>query len=371
MGFFSKKQAAAEEDPNRNSLFGDRKSQNPPPPYSQTPPPANNNSYGSKGNAQGGYEAPLGSNYGGYGASSASSSSGGYGRGLNRNNSSDTVDSNRDNLFGGAGQRVAQQQRPQQGQAPGGYGSQGGYGAPPSGYNPDRQLTAEEEEEEDVNAVKQQIRFTKQQSVASTRNAIRVAAQAEEIGRNTLARLGTQGESLYNTEKNLDLAMNHNRNAEAKAKELKTLNRSMFAVHVKNPLNSSSRNEQEERRIIARHEEEREEREKTRQFGYESRARIGSVLNEKPATAAARAQLSLAERSKYQFEGDESDDEKEKEIHQNLDQLYSITGRLKNLAMATSQEVDRQNEKISDIMAKSDKVDIGIAITHNKLKKIN
>jgi len=45
----------------------------------------------------------------------------------------------------------------------------------------------------------------KQQDVSSTRNALRLAQQAEETGRDTLARLGAQGERIHNTERNLDL----------------------------------------------------------------------------------------------------------------------------------------------------------------------
>lgn len=69
----------------------------------------------------------------------------------------------------------------------------------------------------------------KQQDVSSTRNALRLAAQAEETGRDTLGRLGAQGERIHNTERNLDLSANQNRLAEEKARELKTLNKSMFA----------------------------------------------------------------------------------------------------------------------------------------------
>jgi hypothetical protein len=58
-------------------------------------------------------------------------------------------------------------------------------------------LTAEEQEEESVNADKQEIKFLKQQDVSSTRNALRLAQQAEESGRDTLARLGAQGERLH------------------------------------------------------------------------------------------------------------------------------------------------------------------------------
>jgi hypothetical protein len=60
----------------------------------------------------------------------------------------------------------------------------------------------------------------------------------------------------------------------------------------------------------------------------------------------------MAEKSKYQFEANESDEEKEKEIHNNLDQLSGVTARLKGLAMATGEEVDRQNKQINKIMQK-------------------
>lgn len=46
--------------------------------------------------------------------------------------------------------------------------------------------------EEDVEGIKQQTRFVKQESVNSTRNALRLAREAEETARNTLGRLGDQ-----------------------------------------------------------------------------------------------------------------------------------------------------------------------------------
>lgn len=138
----------------------------------------------------------------------------GYG-GLGRSNSQDTMatDAGRNALFGDAPQRAAaqppQQQDESYGNAGSGYGSTasgvdgmagayGGYGAE-SG----RQLTEEEQEEQDVTAAKSEIKFIKQQDVSSTRNARRAAEQAEITGRETLARLGAQGERIHNTEKNL------------------------------------------------------------------------------------------------------------------------------------------------------------------------
>ncbi len=49
-----------------------------------------------------------------------------------------------------------------------------------------------EENDEDVEGIKKQTRFVKQESVSSSRNALRLAREAEETARNTLSRLGDQ-----------------------------------------------------------------------------------------------------------------------------------------------------------------------------------
>lgn len=212
----------------------------------------------------------------------------------------------------------------------------------------------EDEEEEDVEAIKQEIRFVKQETVSNTRNAIRAGLQAEELGRDTLFRLGTQGEHLHNAEKSLDISHSKNRIAADSARELKTLNRSMFAVHVKNPFNSKERQAERERTILERHDADAAAREETRKFGYGSQqtAKLAMKNNPMAASASARNRMSLVERSKYQFEADASDDEKEDEIDDNLNEIGQIAGRLKDLAVTTGKELDRQNKQIGKIAQK-------------------
>jgi hypothetical protein len=174
--------------------------------------------------------------------------------GLGRANSNETMetDTGRQALFGDAKERAEQRQQASAPSYEYNAGQDGAYG--------DRQLTAEEEEEEDITATKQEIKFMKQQDVASTRNALQMAAAAEESGRSTLARLGDQGERIHNTEKNLDLAANHNLSAEDKYKELKRLNRSMFAPNVSNPFTGKERRARRDEEIYERHRKEREQR---------------------------------------------------------------------------------------------------------------
>ncbi|OCL02056.1 hypothetical protein AOQ84DRAFT_349718 [Glonium stellatum] len=415
---FGKKGDAADEDDNRSALFGSRKSKAAPPssnPYAQpqkADPYAKPNPYGSPapppyngsndsfrkdkspvpvGGYGGGYGGQAGGNQGGYGASrygggaaeqppSSRYGPGGYG-GLGRADSQDT-DAGRDALFGGAAQRYQQQQQPQQ-QAPqpggaygGASGGAGGYGAGASqGYGAygDRELTQEEQEEEDVTATKQEIKFIKQQDVSSTRNALRLAQQAEETGRDTLARLGAQGERIHNTERNLDLASSQNRIAEEKARELKTLNKSMFAMHVGNPFTSQARREARDAAVMDTHRKEREQRDATRQAAWESQARaqqVGRDLNGNPIRQPMN-KSTLAERAKYQFEADSEDDEMENEIDANLDALHGAAKRLNGLGRAMGQEVDEQNKHIDRIIGKTDKVDDQIAMNRARLDRIH
>jgi hypothetical protein len=75
-----------------------------------------------------------------------------------------------------------------------------------SGYNPEKVSTGRfahdgpalpepkpgEENDDDVEGIKKQTRFIKQESVNSTRNALRMAREAEETARGTINKLGSQ-----------------------------------------------------------------------------------------------------------------------------------------------------------------------------------
>ncbi|KAF2436681.1 hypothetical protein EJ08DRAFT_684915 [Tothia fuscella] len=268
----------------------------------------------------------------------------------------------------GAERDAASQWQSGTGPAYGQGGNNQGYGA----YE-DRQLTEEEQEEQDVLAAKDEIKFIKQSDVSSTRNALRIAAMAEETGRSTLERLGAQGERIHNTERNLDLASNQNKLAAEKAREISTLNRSMFAVHVANPFTSGKRIKERESEVLRDAKEDRERRDATRLAAWSTQARANDVGKEinKAGMNKLPAKGSLAERSKYQFEADSEDEEMENEIDNNVDLLHGAAGRLGHLARAMGQEVDSQNKHIERIGGKVDKVDDEIALNRNRLDRIH
>ncbi|MCJ1306397.1 Protein transport protein S9 plasma membrane t-SNARE [Agyrium rufum] len=367
---------------------------------------ASNGNYGGYGasrygDTEGGASGPTGPKKSQYGA-------GGYGGFGGAGAFDSQTEEKRSELFGAAKDRVATKTMPRASERR--QDIQPGYGGPPPAYTDsklprendddefntgadpgyggnagsygggyggktyeDRQMTAEEEEEEDVSATKQQIRGMKQEDVSSTRNALRVAQMAEESGMDTLARLGQQGEYIHSTEKNLDLAHNQNRIAEERARELKTLNRSMFAVHVANPFTSKSRQTARDQDVIDRHLEERDQREATRRAEYTTNQRMQQnfqKIDGKSKVPAPSREKNLAERSKYQFEADSEDEGMEDEIDSNLDALGGATGRLHQLALATNRELEIQNSRLDVVGEKTDRVDLGIASNSAKINRI-
>ncbi|CAL5868117.1 uncharacterized protein PFLUO_LOCUS2341 [Penicillium psychrofluorescens] len=429
MGLF-KKSPDGDEESSRRALFSSRsKNKSPAPisnpisnPYAQpapmdpytkakisagvAPPPQPSQNAGMSGppgpqpnptdKKYGGYAPNQYGNQGGYGsnrfgdpsagagpATTAAAApsrygAGGYG-GLGSSDPNDpAAAAQRNELFGGARDRV-QQNPPGPGAPPPYTDDQSNtYGGGSNEYSmstfQDRQLTAEEEEEAGIQDTKQEIRFVKQGDVASTRNALRAAQQAEETGRSTLARLGGQSETIHDTEKSLDMASIESRLAQEKARELKTLNKSMFAVHVNNPFTSSQRRRDRDERILNTHREERGLREDTRAEAYQTNSRMERTfrdIDKEAAKVAKGRKANVTERAKYQFEADSEDEAMEDEIEQNLDLLGGAAGRLNGLAKATGRELDEQNRHLDRIMGKSDFVDDQIAMNRAKLDRIH
>jgi hypothetical protein len=146
------------------------------------------------------------------------------------------------------------------------------------------------------------------------------------------------------------MAKAHNDRAADEAKELKSLNRSIFIP--KFSWNNDKKRNKAEQRIQNRHTEEANERAQTRADQYESRQRIDETFRDMDRNpdgsmhATTRNKARGAERSRYQFEATGSDNEVEDELDDNLDEISGIVGRLKALATTAGVEVDAQNKKL-------------------------
>ncbi|KAJ4486189.1 protein transporter SEC9 [Lentinula aciculospora] len=237
-----------------------------------------------------------------------------------------------------------------------------------------------EENDEDIEGIKKQTRFIKQESVNSSRNALRLAREAEETARNTLSRLGDQS---ANTERHLDVAKGHSRRADDKTDELKQLNRSIFRPVM--VFNKDGKRAAQEAQIQSRYHEEREERERTMMRVRETQDRIGRAQGygrgsgdeELLGTGAGgryRSADQLAarkeQRKRFQFEATASDDELEDELDDNLDEIGDMTKRLKALGMTMNQELESQNKHIDNIEQKAVGLDARLFRNTERLKKI-
>ncbi|CAA21094.1 SNAP-25 homologue, t-SNARE component Sec9 [Schizosaccharomyces pombe] len=230
------------------------------------------------------------------------------------------------------------------------------------------------EEDQEVEAIKQKIQFVKQDSLSSTRNALLMAGNAEQMGLATLANLGEQTEKIATAEKELDISKIHAKRAEEQARELKTLNRSMFAIHVPKPWGKAKRVAAEEARLAAKRDAERQDEMLNRQFAYRSQKRIDQAMKDNMKSNKKKGDskgVSILERSHYQFEPDAEDDAMEKEIDGNLDQIGALATRLKGLAYATGQEIDSQNARLGSIHDKSDRLDTDVYLNVERLRHIH
>lgn len=240
------------------------------------------------------------------------------------------------------------------------------------GYQPEleQQQQFEDSEDEEIHSIKTQMKQTRGETVNSTRNILEMAARAEESGRNTLGMLGSQAERLANTEQNLALTEIQNNIASDKAKELKRLNRSIFVPNV--TFNSKKKMAQQEEKIRQATSLEQQNREARRQLQYESEQRVTQALNSKSSEIANkyRLQNSKADRKKFLFEEDSEDEAQEDEIDQNLAEIHAASGRLKQLALATKDEVGNQLDRLERIGDMADQQEVKTHINIHRLANI-
>ncbi|KAL7413418.1 hypothetical protein BDY24DRAFT_407053 [Mrakia frigida] len=229
----------------------------------------------------------------------------------------------------------------------------------------------QEQEDEDVESIKRDIRGVKQESLGSTRNALRIAREAEETARGTLSKLGDQSERIASTERHLDLAKAASSRADDKTKELNKLNRSIFIPVV--TFNKERKRLENERRITDRHIDETAERSKARLDVQQTQQRLnnrslGGSTQRGPVAGAMAARKEA--RAKYQFEGGASDDELEDELDDNLEETLDVTRRLKALAVAAGSEIQSHNDRLTRINDKAENLDIKILTNVERLKKV-
>lgn len=229
-------------------------------------------------------------------------------------------------------------------------------------------------EEEEVEAIKQDIRFVKQESLALTRNTLRMAQEADALGTNTLGMLGSQLERLYSAEQNLLLADTQTQLAEEKVKELKRINRLIFVPVAGNPFNKKSRLRQQEEKLKNAKTQEKYMSDTARLEMYQLEQRLKQGITNNATSLDVhqkyKTDRDLSAAKRYQFENDSEDDEMEKEMASNLDQIGAFAKKLKGTANTMGMEVEKQNSRLRKIEEDADRLDIDVMMNTQRLANI-
>ncbi|KAJ9052268.1 Protein transport protein S9 plasma membrane t-SNARE [Entomophthora muscae] len=225
------------------------------------------------------------------------------------------------------------------------------------------------QEDESIDSLKTQIRSVKQSSLAATRNAVTKLAESEDVAANTLERLGRQSDKINSIDRQLEMADAQADAALEQSKELKKVNGSMFSgFRIRNPFKSRPDPTKIDK-LKAAHQAQLEQEESLR---AERQASMGSNLSDQASPApSSGSKASLGgPNSQYNFEEDEEGLNMEKEIDSNLDSISSALGRLKNMSLAMTDEIDNQNTRLDKINENASNVETKVAAGRDRLKKI-
>ncbi|KAI0224926.1 Protein transport protein S9 plasma membrane t-SNARE, partial [Massospora cicadina] len=217
------------------------------------------------------------------------------------------------------------------------------------------------QEDDDIESLKTQIRSVKQNSLAATRVAVSKLAESEEVASSTLERLGRQSDRINSADRHLELADAQADKALEQSKELKRINNSMFSVfRVKNPFKSKSDPNKIDK-LKAAHQEQLEREEQL--CAEREQAKLRSELSSQSSiTPSTNSKVPLGgPNSRYNFEEDEEGLHIEKEIDTNLDSISSALGRLKNMSLTMTDEIDSQNSRLDKINLNSTNVEAKVA----------
>ncbi|KAJ1965120.1 Protein transport protein S9 plasma membrane t-SNARE [Dimargaris xerosporica] len=292
------------------------------------------------------------------------------------------------------------------------HGAPGSYRSPPGHGDP--ALV----EQDEYDHVRGQIRTMKQDTLASSRNALKTLRETEQVGATTLKTLGDQTMQLSSVNQQLTIADLQTDVSLDKTAELKQLNRNFLVPTFGNPFGRKKRKEQELQRQVALHEKGIHAKEQDKRLEAQDRGRLfqmgwrestpepddgkgpkggkgssgGSTatgssyaaMSSSPSAAvdgspygvgqspyASRSSgyrgppLSAEERARYTLKqdphlertaSDNEDDELEDELHQNTHEMLGAISNLKKMGLNMQSELTIQNKRLDGMANQSDKV---------------
>ncbi|KAJ1656474.1 Protein transport protein S9 plasma membrane t-SNARE [Dispira simplex] len=259
-------------------------------------------------------------------------------------------------------------------------------------------------DQEEYDYARRQIRSMKQDTLASSRNALRTLQETEQVGAQTINTVGNQTLQLTETTRQLNLANLQTDVALDKTAELKRLNRNFLIPSFKNPFSKAKKREKELKRQQAHQEaldskksislQRTQDQQRVMNMGCDPSYRFvnddGDIKDAGPdnqtiaqsgygSPGGYRSQipaLSAEERARYTLKADpnlgeeEEDPELENEIHRNNHEMLGALSNLKKMGINMNSELKIQNERLGQMADRSDKISGKINISQYRVDKM-
>ncbi|KAJ3310419.1 hypothetical protein HDU76_003373 [Blyttiomyces sp. JEL0837] len=240
----------------------------------------------------------------------------------------------------------------------------------------------EEENYEDEGWLARKTRATQNQSVETTRKALAKMTEAEDIASSSMVKLNNQSEQLYNIEHRLNVAHGHAKISEAKASELRSLNR-FFMLPTFGAKAKAKRIETKmQQELIDAEDREAERKARMNDVMAMSQDRSGAYDGASSSSSSSRSgygrsnsrgaqpQQPPQSNNTYSTPAGLERDELEEEIDSNLDQMSAGLRRLKMMGEVMNQELTNQNQHINRIGDKSAEVTATIDGVNRNVKRV-
>ncbi|KAK9249253.1 hypothetical protein V1506DRAFT_527498 [Lipomyces tetrasporus] len=223
-----------------------------------------------------------------------------------------------------------------------------------------------EDEEQEVLAIKGQIKHINKETDRTAQNATALANQAYESGTRTLRMLGEQDDMLTSAGIALTQTERHNIAADDNIKEIRTAKRPLFMPNMGNPLSRAPRRKERALNTLAKNERVILESNHNAKYrinnvvdqnsASQGRARIGSPIGSQYEAQRKQEIAQMTEQSSYLFDPDEEDLETERSITSKVDDLSVASKKLNLVARTINMTLERQNQQLECMSKQSDKI---------------
>ncbi|KAJ1566055.1 Protein transport protein S9 plasma membrane t-SNARE [Nowakowskiella sp. JEL0078] len=211
-------------------------------------------------------------------------------------------------------------------------------------------------EQEEYEYLQQETRQTQQDSVESTRRALGMLYDTEDVARGNMEKLNLQSEKLNKIEGKLDEANQHIAVSEARTDHLKNLSRSFLL-----PTWGAKKTSRKEAELV-RKEEERAKRMEDSRAEQDNRRKQFQGEYDRQYNEGRSNNSHTRQHGVYTTPNGVERDDTEREIDSNLDLISGGLGRLKMMAQGMNNELENQHKQL-------DRISDGTSITNDKVNR--